>query len=138
MATFETSEGPPAVVALLGAGGAVERATTRFVERYGAKPAWLGSHHSEVERVLAGELDDLTVEHDGVAVNLSSVVASTGQRYALLTVSDIDNFAERGGMIGFTTQENKVKLVINPKAATAAGMRIDAQLLEIASRVIEK
>ena len=100
MATLETSEGPPAVVALLGAGGAVERATTRFVERYGAKPAWLGSHHSEVERVLAGELDDLTVEHDGLAVNLSSVVASTGQRYVVYSAAfhfiPVDQMKDRG------------------------------------------
>jgi hypothetical protein len=56
----------------------------------------------------------------------------------LLTVSDIDGFAEHGGMIGFTTEDNKVKLVINPKAASATGIRIDAQLLEIAAKVIDK
>lgn len=56
----------------------------------------------------------------------------------VLTVSDIDDFADKGGMIGFITDENKVKLVINPKAATATGMRIDAQLLEIATKVVDK
>lgn len=54
----------------------------------------------------------------------------------ILTVSDIEGFADRGGMIGFVLQDNKIKLVVNTKAATAAGLRIDAQLLEIALRVI--
>ncbi|MDE3016732.1 MAG: YfiR family protein [Pseudomonadota bacterium] len=56
----------------------------------------------------------------------------------VLTVSDIGRFAERGGMIGFMTEDNKIKLVINTRPATVAGMRIDAQLLEIALKVIER
>ena len=68
---------------------------------------------------------------------LSDVLAPLKDQ-PVLTVSDIDDFADRGGMIGFVTEDNKVKLVINPKAATATGMRIDAQLLEIATRVIDK
>lgn len=55
----------------------------------------------------------------------------------ILTVSDMDGFAERGGMIGFTTEEGKVKLIVNSKAANAGGLHIDAQLLEIALKVIE-
>ena len=54
----------------------------------------------------------------------------------VLTVSDIDNFAGRGGMIGFVTQENKIKLVVNTLSAANAGLRVDAQLLEIALQVI--
>lgn len=54
----------------------------------------------------------------------------------VLTVSDIDDFAKKGGVVGFTTQDNKIKLVVNTVAATGAGLRIDAQLLEIALQVI--
>lgn len=56
----------------------------------------------------------------------------------LLTVSDIEEFAERGGMVGFTLVDDKVKLVMNPKAAAASGLRIDAQLLEIAVKVVDR
>lgn len=60
------------------------------------------------------------------------------QHSPVLTVSDIAGFADHGGDIGFTLSDNKVKLEINKKAIAAAGLRIDAQLLEIALRVIDK
>lgn len=56
----------------------------------------------------------------------------------VLTVSEIEGFANRGGMIGFVTYQNKIKLVINRKAASTAGLRVDAQLLEVAHEVIDK
>jgi len=56
----------------------------------------------------------------------------------VLTVSDTDNFAENGGMIGFVHSDNKIKIVVNTKAITGAGLRVDAQLLEIALKVIDK
>lgn len=54
----------------------------------------------------------------------------------VLTVSDIDGFAKMGGKIGFVLVENKVKLVVNRGVAEAAGLHVDAQLLEIAVDVI--
>lgn len=56
----------------------------------------------------------------------------------VLTVSDIAGFAEQGGMIGFVMSDNKVKVIVNTKAAAANAMRVDAQLLEIALKVIDK
>ena len=56
----------------------------------------------------------------------------------VLTVSDMEEFAEHGGMIGFVMSDNKIKIVVNTKAVTSAGMRVDAQLLEIALKVIDK
>jgi len=69
--------------------------------------------------------------------NLGEILAALKSQ-PVLTVSDMDRFAERGGMIGFTLVDNKVKLTVNPKAAAAAGLRIDAQLLEIALKVIDR
>jgi hypothetical protein len=54
----------------------------------------------------------------------------------VLTVSDSEGFADNGGMIGFVVADNKIKIEVNPKAASAAGLRVDAQLLEIALKVI--
>lgn len=54
----------------------------------------------------------------------------------VLTVSEIENFARDGGMIGFVMQDKKVKIIVNTVTATAAGLRVDAQLLEIALSVI--
>jgi len=56
----------------------------------------------------------------------------------VLTVSDIDHFAEDDGMIGFVNSDNKIKLVVNTKSTAAAGMKADAQLLEIALKVIDR
>jgi len=60
------------------------------------------------------------------------------QQKPVLSVSDIDHFAEKGGIIGFVLSNNKIKLVVNKKAAETAGLRVDAQLLEIALNVIDR
>lgn len=56
----------------------------------------------------------------------------------LLTVSDSEDFVDKGGMVGFVMHDNKIKLEVNTRAVTQAGMRVDAQLLEIALRVVDK
>lgn len=50
----------------------------------------------------------------------------------VLTVSDIPGFADRGGMVGFVTEANRVRVEINPAAARQAGLSLSAKLLEIA------
>lgn len=56
----------------------------------------------------------------------------------VLTVSDSEGFIDKGGMIGFVMSEGKIKLEVNTRAVSTAGMRVDAQLLEIALRVVDK
>jgi len=56
----------------------------------------------------------------------------------VLTVGDMDSFAEQGGMIGFVMSDNKIKVEVNTRAVTGAGLRVDAQLLEIAMKVIDR
>ncbi len=55
----------------------------------------------------------------------------------VLTVSDSVGFTEHGGMMGFVVDDGKVKLVVNKKAVETAGMYVDAQLLEVAFKVID-
>lgn len=55
---------------------------------------------------------------------------------AVLTVSDIEDFATaEGGMVSFSTSQNKVGLRINLETAKAAGLSIDGRLLRIAEVV---
>lgn len=54
-------------------------------------------------------------------------------RRPILTVSDIDGFAQHNGMIGFVVKDGKVRLEINLSAARQAGLKISAKLLEIAT-----
>jgi hypothetical protein len=57
------------------------------------------------------------------------------KKSGLLTVSDIDRFAEQGGVINFTMENNKVRFEVNMNAATAANLKISAQLLRLAKQV---
>jgi hypothetical protein len=54
---------------------------------------------------------------------------------AVLTVSDMDDFARRGGMVGFYFEAGKIKLEINADTARAANLKISAKLLEVARTV---
>lgn len=54
---------------------------------------------------------------------------------SVLTVSDIDGFAEAGGAMQFVMQENRVHFVANLNAATQSKLRVSAKLLALA-RVI--
>ena len=48
---------------------------------------------------------------------------------SILTVSDADAFASKGGMIRFLTRNNRINLRINVEAAEAAGLKISSKLL---------
>lgn len=51
----------------------------------------------------------------------------------VLTVSDISDFAEQGGIISLTNEETKIKITINQGSAQRAGLKISSQLLRIAT-----
>ncbi len=53
----------------------------------------------------------------------------------VLTVGEMDRFAERGGMIGFTMEDKRVRFNINQLSASAAGLRISSELLKLAKTV---
>lgn len=53
----------------------------------------------------------------------------------ILTVGDDDRFTERGGMIRFVTEQNRIRLRINVEAAQAAGLTISSKLLRLAEIV---
>lgn len=54
-----------------------------------------------------------------------------------LTVSDRERFARTAGMVGLVTVDNKLRFEVNLKTARAAGLRIEAALLRLATDVIE-
>jgi hypothetical protein len=49
-----------------------------------------------------------------------------------LTVGEMDHFAERGGVIRFRMDGDRVRLEINPSAAARAQLKISAELLKLA------
>ena len=52
-----------------------------------------------------------------------------------LTVSEIDGFAQQGGIINFISEHNKVRFEINPDAARRLGLNISSELLKLAKVV---
>lgn len=50
----------------------------------------------------------------------------------VLTISDVDGFAARGGVIEFVERDLHLKFEINLSAANNAGLRISAKLAELA------
>jgi hypothetical protein len=76
-----------------------------------------------VTQPLAGELDTL----------LPRLHAER-----MLTVSDIPDFAARGGILGLKIVENRIRFEANPLAAKRAGLRLSAQLLRLADVIAEQ
>jgi hypothetical protein len=65
-------------------------------------------------------------ERDRVQALLQSLARSP-----VLTISDIDGFAARGGMIGLSSTASTIHFEINAAASKRAGLEIGAQLLLI-------
>jgi len=57
------------------------------------------------------------------------------KQYAVLTVGEVDGFAQHGGIINLIADKNKVGLEINPDAAERARLTINPQLLKVAKLV---
>jgi len=54
---------------------------------------------------------------------------------SMLTVSDFQGFADAGGMIEFTRNENKIGVKIDTAAVTAAHLQVQDRLLKLANAV---
>lgn len=62
-------------------------------------------------------------------------VAAALAGHSILTVSDIEDSAQRGVMIRFVAESNRIRLRINAEAAKAAGLSISSKLLRPAELV---
>jgi hypothetical protein len=63
-------------------------------------------------------------------------ILATLDKASLLTVSDAPDFAERGGMIQFVMDGNKVRFEVNVTNAQRAGLVLRSELLKVAITVI--
>lgn len=57
-------------------------------------------------------------------------------RLPILTVSDMELFSDRGGMVTLLTQDQLVQFAVNPYATALAGIKISSKLLELASVIV--
>ena len=89
---------------------------------------------SRVEEALAC---DLVFVSSSEQRNLPQILA-TLRAAPVLTVADMEQFAEHGGMVGLvTTEDNHVRFDINKAAIEGAGLRASSQLLQLARVVVE-
>jgi hypothetical protein len=61
-----------------------------------------------------------------------SEITQAVHAWSVLTVSEIDRFSERGGIITFLMEGQRVRFRINPKMAASAGLKISSKLLQLA------
>jgi hypothetical protein len=91
----------------------------------------------ELTRVSAG--DDLVSCHllyiSGDALPVTDGLVQQSLRNQILLVSDSQDFARRGGTIGIVVKPDRVDVEINHEMAKRAGLKLSANLLEIASTV---
>ncbi len=69
-----------------------------------------------------------------LAGQLNEIIPVLG-RFPALTVSDIDGFIGRGGIIGFLVIDDRIRFEINITAASEAGLSISSKLLSLATTV---
>lgn len=84
------------------------------------------------------ELEDCEIVYisDSEGPRLEQILAAL-QGSPILTVSDIPQFVERGGMIGLVTVDRRVRFEVNLQAAERAGLSVGSQLLRLARAVID-
>ena len=67
---------------------------------------------------------------------LSTILATSATR-PILTLSDVDQFVAKGGMIGLTLVDERVRFEVSLIVARESKLRINSQVLKLAHRVID-
>ncbi len=63
-------------------------------------------------------------------------ILAAAQHMNLLTVSDIHDFADRGGVIGLVSEGDRIRFEVNLNAAGRCHLTLSSELLKVAVRVI--
>jgi hypothetical protein len=67
---------------------------------------------------------------------LPEILSALGSK-SVLTVSEVEEFAARGGVINFVLVDNRVRFEINPGAAKRSGLKISSELLRL-GRIVDR
>lgn len=70
--------------------------------------------------------------------NQLPAILAAARNFSLLTISDINHFAERGGDIGLIREQDRVRFEVNRTAAEEDHLALSSELLKIAVKVIRK
>ena len=73
--------------------------------------------------------------HEVQITNLQDLLAEA-KKHDILTIGDLPQFAQKGGMIGFVVYQDRIRLEVNLGAIQNTELEVSAKLLEIALHVI--
>ena len=90
-------------------------------------------HVSQTEEISACQV---LVINNSERRQLPAVLAKARQ-HGVLSISDIPRFAQKGGIIGFVSQEGRIRLEVNLSSAQSSRIKISSQLLKLAKIVQE-
>ncbi|HYM34430.1 MAG TPA: YfiR family protein [Steroidobacteraceae bacterium] len=95
--------------------------------------------HSVVARRVSGDAFDLRQCHAAFfprdTVTDANYALGKLQGMPVLTVGEAEDFAHRGGMLALITQDARVHFALNIDASKQAGLKVSAQLLQLATVV---
>ena len=126
------SKKEPFVIGVLREGGMEDGVALIRKQRVKGRPVKVVSCESVEEMrnchiIFLNSEDDLWVKNALLSLRGSAV----------LTVGEREGFCRWGGAINFRIEDRNLRLDINPRAAGQAGLKISAQLLELA-RIVER
>lgn len=129
----ESEEEPPLRICLLGESGLAPHLAP-LQERHDDDRPLTVVRLGENEDPSGCQLLYIALDH---RKSLPRVLAALRSR-PVLTVSDIPDFASRGGMIGFLRHDGRVRLEMNLATLRRAGLQVNAQLIEVCLRVYDE
>lgn len=102
-------------------------------ERFKSRPIHIRRYRS-IEEIKKAECHVLFINR-AMKQKWSQLKQSINS-YPMLTVSDMEDFCQRGGMINIRTQINKIKIEINPNETRMAGLKISSKLLKVSRNIV--
>jgi hypothetical protein len=130
-AAAQPAAGEPIVLGVMADASTAQVIGARLAKaRVGDHPVTLRSVAS-AEDVVGCHIVFVASDGDDAAI----LEAASGS--AALSVGESEGFAERGGVINFFSEGEKLRFEINPQAADRAGLKISSRLLRLARLVSE-
>lgn len=91
---------------------------------------------SQINAINAVGNCNVIVVHRSEEENLEALLLSIRDKN-ILTISDINEFSHRGGMIELTKKDEKINLFINKQSLAKAGLGMQERMLKLATIVAE-
>jgi hypothetical protein len=91
--------------------------------------------YRDVASLIAEPLPGDALYIDGTARSEWDVIRKALANQPVLTISDMPGFCEGGGMLNLFEKENRVRFEANPAAVKARGLKLSAEVLNLAAIV---